>query len=134
MKLVIWDIDGTLVDSHAMIMDSMAAGMAAAGLAPLPDRTVSGIVGLSLPVAVRTLLPGHDEAVHAAVVEGYRTHYSSARAEAERLNHLGLGTDPDLKLLETRVEVVDDAVRLTHVFERLSTHNRETAEPYENYG
>lgn len=83
MKLVIWDIDGTLVDSHAMIMDSMAAGMAAAGLAPLPDRTVSGIVGLSLPVAVRTLLPGHDEAVHAAVVEGYRTHYSSARAEAE---------------------------------------------------
>ena len=33
MKLVIWDIDGTLVDSHAMIMDSMAAGMAAAGLA-----------------------------------------------------------------------------------------------------
>ena len=83
MKLVIWDIDGTLVDSHAMIMDSMAAGMAAAGLAPLPDRTVSSIVGLSLPVAVETLLPGHDPATRHAVVEGYRSHYGAARGEGE---------------------------------------------------
>lgn len=83
MKLVIWDIDGTLVDSHAMIMDSMAAGMAAAGLAPLPDRTVSGIVGLSLPVAVETLLPDHDPATRHAVVEGYRSHYGAARGEGE---------------------------------------------------
>ena len=83
MRLVIWDIDGTLVDSHAMIMDSMAAGMDAVGLAPLPDRTVSSIVGLSLPVAVETLLPGHDPATRHAVVEGYRTHYNTARSEAE---------------------------------------------------
>lgn len=83
MKLVIWDIDGTLVDSHAMIMESMAAGMAAAGLPELPHRTVSGIVGLSLPLAVETLLPDHGRATHAAVVEGYRSHYSSARAQGE---------------------------------------------------
>ncbi|MBB1491085.1 HAD-IA family hydrolase [Paracoccus sp. MC1854] len=83
MKLVIWDIDGTLVDSHAMIMEAMAAGMAAAGLPELPHRKVSGIVGLSLPVAVETLLPGHDPATHAAVAEGYRVHYSAARAMAE---------------------------------------------------
>lgn len=83
MKLVIWDIDGTLVDSHAMIMDSMAAGMAAAGLPALPSRTVSGIVGLSLPVAVETLLPTVDAATRATVVEGYRTQYGSARAKAE---------------------------------------------------
>lgn len=83
MKLVIWDIDGTLVDSHAMIMQSMAAGMAAAGLPPLPDRAVSGIVGLSLPLAVETLLPDQDPATREAVVEGYRTHYSTARSEAE---------------------------------------------------
>ncbi len=56
------------------------------------------------------------------------------RGEAERLNRLGLGTDPDLKLIESRIEPLDSTVRLTHVFERLSTHKRETAEPYENYG
>jgi hypothetical protein len=38
-------------------------------------------------------------------------------AEAERLNQLGLGTDPDLTLIETRVELLESTVRLTNVFE-----------------
>ncbi|ARJ68911.1 HAD-IA family hydrolase [Paracoccus contaminans] len=83
MKLVIWDIDGTLVDSHAVIMDSMGAGMRAAGLPTLPDRAVSAIVGLSLPVAVETLLPDADEATRARVVDGYRAAYSAARVRNE---------------------------------------------------
>ena len=58
LKLVIWDVDGTLVDSADMIMRSMARGMAAAGLPELPPAAVGSIVGLSLPVAVATLLPG----------------------------------------------------------------------------
>jgi len=44
------------------------------------------------------------------------------RAEAERLNELGLG---DLTLVETRVERRDSTVRLVHVFE---------TEPFEGYG
>ncbi len=44
------------------------------------------------------------------------------RAEAERLNELGLG---DLTLVETRVERTDSTVRLVHVFE---------TEPFEGYG
>ena len=35
MRLIIWDVDGTLVDSHAIIMDSMNAGIAAANLPPV---------------------------------------------------------------------------------------------------
>ena len=34
-----------------------------------------------------------------------------ARAEAARLNDLGLGEDPDLELVESRVERVEPAVR-----------------------
>lgn len=83
MKLVVWDIDGTLVDSHAIIMDSMAAGLAAAALPPLPTAAVSGIVGLSLPVAVATLLPESDAATREKVVQGYRNAYFSARSTAE---------------------------------------------------
>lgn len=83
MKLVIWDIDGTLVDSHAAIMAAMDAGMAAAGLPALPAASVSSIVGLSLPVAVETLLPDTDPDTRALVVEGYRSHYSVARRRAE---------------------------------------------------
>src|ERR671924_603136 len=40
-----------------------------------------------------------------------------ARAEAERLNDLGLGDNPDVELVESRVERVESAVRITHVFE-----------------
>lgn len=83
MKLVIWDVDGTLVDSDAIIQASMAAGLAAAGLPPLPPRAVSAIVGLSLPIAVATMLPDASPAQHRAVTEGYRRHYAAARMQAE---------------------------------------------------
>lgn len=56
------------------------------------------------------------------------------RAEAERLNHLGLGNDPDLTLVETRVEVLESTVRITHVFEHKSTKARQLTEPFEGYG
>lgn len=83
MRLIIWDVDGTLIDSHAIIMDSMNAGIAAANLPPLPSAAISGIVGLSLPVAVATLLPEADEPARARVVETYRSHYFTARSGGE---------------------------------------------------
>ena len=55
------------------------------------------------------------------------------RAEAERLNRLGLGNDFDLTLVETRVEPLDSTVRLVHVFENKSTKERQQTEPFENY-
>lgn len=56
------------------------------------------------------------------------------RAEAERLNQLGLGNDPDLRLVETRVEPLESTVRIVHVFEHQSTKERRQTEPFENYG
>jgi hypothetical protein len=55
------------------------------------------------------------------------------RAEAERLNQLGLGTDPDLTLVESRVERLPSTVRLVHIFEHKTTKARQETEPYENY-
>jgi hypothetical protein len=56
------------------------------------------------------------------------------RAEADRLNQLGLGTDPDLRLVETRVEPLESTVRIVHVLERKSTKESILTEPFENYG
>ena len=56
------------------------------------------------------------------------------RAEAERLNSLGLGDDADLSLVESRVERLDSTVRLVHVFKRTSTGARQETEPFEDYG
>jgi hypothetical protein len=55
------------------------------------------------------------------------------RAEAERLNDLGLANDDNLTLVETRVERVPPAVRITHVFEDRSNGTRVETEPFTNY-
>lgn len=55
MRLVVFDMDGTLVDSHAYITDTIAAAFAALDL-PLPTAEQSRqIIGLSLPVALGQL-------------------------------------------------------------------------------
>jgi hypothetical protein len=56
-----------------------------------------------------------------------------ARGEAERLNGLGLGDNPDLKLLESRVERLPSSVRITHVFEDRSKGSRFETEPFTGY-
>ena len=56
-----------------------------------------------------------------------------ARAEAERLNELGLGDDANLTLLESRVERVPPAVRITHVFEDRDKGTRFETEPFTGY-
>jgi hypothetical protein len=55
------------------------------------------------------------------------------RAEADRLNGLGLGDDPNLELLETRVKRVPPSVRITHVFEDREKGRRFETEPFANY-
>jgi hypothetical protein len=56
-----------------------------------------------------------------------------ARAEADRLNDLGLGDNPDLELVESRVEQVPPAVRITHVFEDRAKGTRFETEPFTGY-
>ncbi|MCB1400874.1 MAG: HAD-IA family hydrolase [Rhodobacteraceae bacterium] len=80
MKLVVFDVDGTISDSQTQIQHAMALGFEAVGL-PAPSRAETlSIVGLSLPVAVARLAPGHEAATHAAIVEGYKASYFTHRA------------------------------------------------------
>jgi hypothetical protein len=55
------------------------------------------------------------------------------RAEAERLNQLGLGDAEELTLVESRVERTDSAVRIVHVFEYGPQQARLLTEPFEGY-
>lgn len=56
-----------------------------------------------------------------------------SKAEAERLNQLGLGDVAGLRLVETRVERLDEAVKVTHVFEAGSGGGRLLTEPFIGY-
>jgi hypothetical protein len=56
-----------------------------------------------------------------------------AKAEAERLNALGLGDNPDVELVESRVERVPPAVRITHVFNDRAKGTQFETEPFTGY-
>ena len=81
LSLVVFDIDGTLVDSAALIVEGFAAAYAAVGRAPAARSEVLAQVGLSLPEAIRGLMPDADAATLEAAVAGYRSHYLKLRAE-----------------------------------------------------
>jgi hypothetical protein len=56
------------------------------------------------------------------------------RAEAERLNELGLGDIEELTLVETRIERTDPTIQVTHVFEYGPHNARLSTEPFTGYG
>jgi hypothetical protein len=55
------------------------------------------------------------------------------KAEAERLNTMGLGDAKQFELVETRVERVGSEVRLTHVFLYKPLNIRLLTEPFQGY-
>ena len=78
LKLVIFDVDGTLIDSQAHILASMRAAFGAEGL-PVPSRAEAlSIVGLSLPVAMARLAPEHLGKVD-ALVAAYKAAFAGLR-------------------------------------------------------
>ncbi|MEQ5801823.1 HAD-IA family hydrolase [Halomonas sp. H10-9-1] len=59
-RLVIFDWDGTLMDSAARIVGCMQAASRDAGWGELSAEAVRDIIGLGLPEAIATLCPGID--------------------------------------------------------------------------
>ena len=49
---IVFDLDGTLIDSYDAIAESLNAALQAAGLRPLPVEQVKGMVGLGLETLV----------------------------------------------------------------------------------
>lgn len=80
MKLAIFDVDGTLMDSQAMILASLAAAFTAEQL-PLPSRPeMLGIVGLSLVKAMSVLRPDDEAPRHERLADAYKQAFWSYRA------------------------------------------------------
>ncbi|MFN4056697.1 MAG: HAD-IA family hydrolase [Roseinatronobacter sp.] len=95
--LVIFDVDGTLIDSQDHIVAAMTGAFGAVGL-PLPPRAaLLGIVGLSLPQAMAALVPDQPLETQLALVDAYKASfmglsvtdhaqlYPGARAVLDRL-------------------------------------------------
>ena len=79
LRLVLFDVDGTLVDSQGSIVSAMTASFDALGLT-VPDRSaILSIVGLSLPVALSRLAHDHPVSVQEKLVDGYKEAYHDQR-------------------------------------------------------
>lgn len=74
-ELIIFDWDGTLMDSAAKIVRCFQCAAQDAGLAPPADSEVRNIIGLGLKEALDVLLPDAQESVRAHVIECYRQHF-----------------------------------------------------------
>ncbi|SLN46514.1 Phosphoglycolate phosphatase [Roseovarius litorisediminis] len=81
LRLIIFDVDGTLVDSQNDILGAMTHAFERAGQ-PVPTRDETlGIVGLSLDVAIPRLAPLLDVSLHAQIVAWYKEAYMDLRAK-----------------------------------------------------
>jgi len=75
IELVIFDWDGTLMDSEARIVACMQAAAEDLGL-PVPDKeNTRNIIGLGLTEAVSMLFPGLQQRMVMQVTERYRIHF-----------------------------------------------------------
>ncbi|MCC5956364.1 MAG: HAD-IA family hydrolase [Natronohydrobacter sp.] len=103
-RLVVFDVDGTLIDSQAHICAAMSAAFEGIGHPVPAPEAVLGIVGLSLPVAVAQLAPDLPETAHRELVEGYKGAFMGLRAET--LSPLYPGAAEVLDLLEADPQIV----------------------------
>jgi phosphoglycolate phosphatase len=77
--LVVFDWDGTLFDSTALIVQSIQAACRDLDL-PVPDDTqASWVIGLSLRSAMEHAVPGLLPELYPRLVERYRHHYHERR-------------------------------------------------------
>lgn len=102
LRLVIFDVDGTLVDSQAEIMAAMTLAFASEGIA-LPDRAaVLSIVGLSLAEAFSVLCPEVDPSQRGQMVEAYKDAFVSLRSDNQELGPLFPGALDALDILRAQ--------------------------------
>lgn len=79
LRLVVFDVDGTLVDSQGDILAAMARAFESIGEETPSRDDILGIVGLSLDVAMARLAPELTQTAHDALVEGYKSAYFDIR-------------------------------------------------------
>lgn len=80
-RLIVFDLDGTLVDSQRIIVEAMSVAFSDSGLAPPDARSIRRVVGLSLEDAVTRLLPKTASCPAESVAERYRDAFLDLHAD-----------------------------------------------------
>lgn len=74
-ELIVFDWDGTLMDSAALIVDSMQAACRDLGLAEPSDEAARQVIGLGLHDALARAIPSADPSEYVRIADRYRHHF-----------------------------------------------------------
>ncbi len=105
MKLVIFDCDGTLVDSQHMICAAMHNTFARHSLPAPPRETLLSVVGLSLQECFERLGAGRPGFPVASLVEGYKSAFGELRLSGSHVEPLYPGAGPAVEALGARPDI-----------------------------
>lgn len=94
IRLAVFDCDGTLVDGQADICTAMEMAFAENRLPPPERPAVRHVVGLSLPIAIRKLVPHADAALLHATCDAYKVAFRTMREQGRLSEPLFPGIAP----------------------------------------
>ncbi|MEJ6404090.1 HAD-IA family hydrolase [Yoonia sp. 2307UL14-13] len=102
LRLAIFDVDGTLVDSQAEIMAAMTLAFASEGLEMPARPAVLSIVGLSLAEAFARLVPQTETVQQGRLVGAYKDAFADLRTNDKELGPLFPGAREVLDTLRAQ--------------------------------
>lgn len=76
-RLLVFDWDGTLMDSIGTIVACTQATLRELSLPEIPQETIRGTIGLGLRETIDVLSPGHDEALFGEILGCYSRHWQA---------------------------------------------------------
>jgi phosphoglycolate phosphatase len=100
LRLAVFDVDGTLIDSEHNIIDAMTEAWARIGLGVPRPEEVRRIIGLSLVEACAAMLPWAPASTHRAVAEAYKDAFRALHVLPDRMEPLFPGVREALDELE----------------------------------
>lgn len=106
MRLLIFDCDGTIVDSQAGIVLSMDHAFRSLGLTPPPRAATLSVVGLSLPEAFSVLAPDVDPDMRRALAERYKSAFRDLDRDPSECEVLFPGCKETIRALRENDDVV----------------------------